>query len=87
LLTERVLDCVISIGYDRDIQGEDQRALECYDELMDKLTSSGYYPYRLGIHSMKTMAKGEDSYNQLLRQLKSTLDPNNILSPGRYSPE
>ncbi len=87
LLTERVLDCIITIGYDRQVEGEDEQALNCYQELMETLTKSGYYPYRLGIHSMKTMGKGEDNYNQLLRNLKNMFDPNNILSPGRYIPE
>ena len=84
LLTERVLNCVITIGYDREVEGEDQKALSCYEELMNKLTESGYYPYRLGINSMDIMAKGENDYNQLLKNLKNTFDPNSILSPGRY---
>ena len=86
LLTERVLNCVITIGYDRDVEGEDQKALSCYEELMNKLTEAGYYPYRLGINSMDIMAKGENDYNQLLKNLKNTFDPNGILSPGRYIP-
>jgi 4-cresol dehydrogenase (hydroxylating) len=87
LLTERVLNCIITIGYDREVDGEDEQALTCYQELTEKLTASGYYPYRLGIHSMDTMAKGEDNYNQLLRNLKNMFDPNQILSPGRYLPK
>lgn len=84
LLTERVLDCIITIGYDRDVEGEDQKALDCYQELMGKLNDAGYYPYRLGIHSMNIMNKGEENYNKLLTKLKTTLDPYNIVSPNRY---
>ncbi len=85
MLTERCLSCVITISYDREIAGEDQRAMECYKNLLEKLTQAGYYPYRLGIHSMESFAEEEDSYKRLLGKIKSTLDPNHILAPGRYT--
>jgi 4-cresol dehydrogenase (hydroxylating) len=84
LLTERCLGCVISISYDREIPGEDERAMGCYQDLLEQLTNSGYYPYRIGIQSMSLMAKGEDSYQALLSRIKEALDPKQILAPGRY---
>ena len=84
ILTGRSLGCVIAISYDREVEGEDSRAMDCYQELLDKLALAGYYPYRLGIQSMTLLAQGEDSFQELLVKLKNTIDPNNILSPGRY---
>ncbi|MGK7958811.1 MAG: FAD-dependent oxidoreductase [Crocosphaera sp.] len=84
VLTGRSLGCVIAISYDREIAGEDSRAMHCYNELLEKLAMVGYYPYRLGIQSMSLLAQGEDSFQQLLVKLKNTIDPNHILSPGRY---
>lgn len=84
LLTERCLGCVISISYDREIPGEDEKAMACYDKLLEELTGAGYYPYRAGIQSMETL-QGEDSYRALLGRLKHALDPKQILAPGRYS--
>lgn len=86
LLTERCLNCVIAITYDREIPGEDERAMACYENLMEQLIQAGYYPYRLGIQSMKLFAQSEDSYQDLLKKLKHCLDPHDILAPGRYSP-
>jgi 4-cresol dehydrogenase (hydroxylating) len=86
LLTERCLNCVIAITYDREIPGEDERAIACYDHLMDGLTQAGYYPYRLGIQSMELLAQMEESYQDLLNKLKHCLDPQGILAPGRYAP-
>jgi 4-cresol dehydrogenase (hydroxylating) flavoprotein subunit len=83
LTSGRALTCVISIGYDRDVAGEDERALACYRELARKLRESGYYFYRLGIHSMEE-APGDPTYDGLLAGLKNLLDPNGILAPGRY---
>ncbi len=84
LLTERSMDCIIAISYDRDISGEDERALACHDELLKKLTDAGYFPYRLGIQSLNKLPSPEESSDRLLKTLKAAFDPNNILSPGRY---
>jgi 4-cresol dehydrogenase (hydroxylating) len=85
LITERSVACVITIAYDRSIPGEDRKAIDCYRELLRSLWSAGYYSYRLGIQSMQEMS-GDNGFNRLLQSLKQTLDPNDILSPGRYQP-
>jgi 4-cresol dehydrogenase (hydroxylating) len=85
LLTERAMDSIISISYDRDIPGEDEKAMRCHDELLKKLTDKGYFPYRLGVHSMGKLPDSEASYKFFLNSIKKTLDPNNILAPGRHS--
>lgn len=85
LLTERALACVISITYDRDVPGEDQRAMACYLELQQRLESGGYYSYRLGLASMRVQGE-RGPYTDLLARLKQALDPNGILAPGRYLP-
>ena len=85
LINERCLDNVVSISYDRDVPGEDQRALACYAELTQALIAAGYFPYRLGTHAMQLMQQyaGQD-YLHLLAQLKRVFDPQHIISPGRY---
>jgi 4-cresol dehydrogenase (hydroxylating) len=85
LLTERSASCVVSIAYDRRVPGEDEKAQACYQILLKTLAQRGYYSYRLGIQGMKQM-EGAEGYNRFVRELKNTIDPNNILSPGRYSP-
>jgi len=90
LLTERSLACVISISYDRDVAGEDQRAMDCYLSLRRKLVAEGYYSYRLGIADMDTHLNaegGHTSYGKLLQSIRDAVDPNGILAPGRYVPE
>jgi 4-cresol dehydrogenase (hydroxylating) len=83
LLTERTLAAIISITYDRDVPGEDRKAMECYRNLMDRLTQRGYHSYRLGIQSMAAM-NGGNEYSRLIESLKQMLDPNGVLAPGRY---
>jgi 4-cresol dehydrogenase (hydroxylating) len=84
LLTERSLSSIITIAYDRDIEGEDRKAMAAYEELLASLTQAGYYPYRLGIQSMSLLNQAERGYQKLLGQIKTAIDPNNILAPGRY---
>lgn len=83
LVTERALTCVISITYDRDVAGEDERALRCYRALLEALDGRGYHSYRLGVQSGDAPAAG-DTAADLLSTLKRALDPHGILAPGRY---
>jgi 4-cresol dehydrogenase (hydroxylating) len=83
LITERALICVISITYDREVPGEDQRAMLCYLDLQDELAAKGYVPYRLGIQSMHPM-DAQGPYARFLAAIKRAADPAGILAPGRY---
>ncbi|KAF0250266.1 MAG: FAD/FMN-dependent dehydrogenase [bacterium] len=82
--TERSIDITGAIIYDREVSGEDEHAMKCYDDMLQKLVEQGYIPYRLGIHSMNSLPNAQDGYGKLLSVLKQAIDPNNILSPGRY---
>ena len=83
LITDRIVTCVVSICYDRDISGEDERAAACHRNLRRLLSEEGYPCYRMGIQSMADMDE-PTGYHNLLHSLKKTLDPRNVLSPGRY---
>ena len=85
LATERTLICVITISYDREVPGEDERALECYRALGRELMARGYPPYRLGISAMDWL-DGQTPFDRAVRTIKRALDPSGILAPGRYEP-
>lgn len=83
LVTERAITCVVSICYDRAVEGEDARAMACYQDLLRTLAAEGYYSYRVGIQAGTHLQRG-DSYDAVLAALKQALDPHGILAPGRY---
>lgn len=83
LVTERALTCVVSICYDRAVDGEDARAMACYQDLLDTLAAQGYYSYRVGIQAGDHLQRG-GAYDAVLAALKQALDPRGILAPGRY---
>ena len=83
LATERTAICVVTISYDRAQPGADARALECYRVLTQLLIVAGYPPYRLNVNT-STLFEGQEEYAETLRTVKTALDPNGILAPGRY---
>jgi 4-cresol dehydrogenase (hydroxylating) len=85
LATERMAICVITITYDRSETGADEAAMRCYRSLAEQLSQRGYPLYRRNVAAMQT-ASESPAYAALLRDLKSALDPNAILAPGRYEP-
>ncbi|HEX8606479.1 MAG TPA: FAD-binding oxidoreductase, partial [Pseudoduganella sp.] len=85
VLNARTLDFFVVIAYDRDVAGDDERAMACHDELLENLIAHGYLPSRLGIHSMASLPGTNDDSNAFLDAIKQIADPANILSPGRYS--
>jgi 4-cresol dehydrogenase (hydroxylating) len=83
---QRVLQLIVSIAYDREVEGEDERVIACSDELNARLSNAGYYPFRLGIHTMGVLDQADPTYLETLRTLKRLFDPEGILAPGRYEP-
>lgn len=83
LITERSTTTTISLTYDRDVPGEDGRAMACYRDMLEKLVARGYPPYRLNTAAMD-FANLTGSYGDTVRAIKNALDPNGILAPGRY---
>jgi 4-cresol dehydrogenase (hydroxylating) len=86
LATERMAICVTTISYDRDVPGEDDRAMKCYTELSEAFIAQGYPPYRLSVASMHLVDAARTPYGSTVRVLKSALDPGGVLAPGRYEP-
>jgi 4-cresol dehydrogenase (hydroxylating) len=86
-ITPRALCCVMTVAFDKDKPAEAERALKCYDALWERCMSAGYVPYRCGIRSMKKLATGSEHYWDVVREIKSALDPQGIIAPSRYLPE
>jgi 4-cresol dehydrogenase (hydroxylating) len=85
LLSERMLVGIIAITYDRDVPGDDAKALACHRTLTELLAARGYPPYRLNVASMD-LSESSRAYSDLVQSIKDAVDPNNILAPGRYEP-
>lgn len=83
LATERAAYINVMIIYDKEVQGEDQRALKCYKTTISAVKKYGIIPYRLTTKGMASVDP-DVNYSSFIKSLKKLVDPNNILSPGRY---
>jgi len=83
-VNDRSLGAVITITYDKDDQEETIRAKACYQDSFDAVMKAGYIPYRVGIQSMADLSQVDDVFWETVSAIKSSIDPNNIISPGRY---
>jgi len=86
LITERAMCGVTNLAFDKREADEAARAVACYNELMDALMDAGYIPYRTGPAGFGKLARNSSVFWDVVRQLKQTLDPSGIISPGRYLP-
>jgi len=85
MTNERSLSSVMTISFDKKNKQEASNARKCHDQVVDALTEAGYIIYRAGNHTMKKLDCRKDAYQSVLSSIKNALDPNNILSPGKYN--
>jgi 4-cresol dehydrogenase (hydroxylating) flavoprotein subunit len=84
-ISERALCATIAIAYDKSCERD--RALECYDAMLQRTVQAGYVPYRHGTNvdqARDVLFRDGDPFWQICRTLKNALDPWHIFSPGRY---
>lgn len=84
-VTKRCFDCTLPILYNKNNLDEARKAIQCYEALLNECVKQGYIPYRFGIHSMAELVRRKDVFWDVVERLKDALDPNGILSPGRYA--
>ena len=74
----------LALLFDREIEREDERALQCHDHIFESFVEEGHYPYRLGVQHAGRLPRSVDYYDQFLAVLKQAVDPHRVLAPGRY---
>lgn len=79
-ITPRVLSLVASLSYDRDVDGEDARAMAVHRRVFDALVAHGYPPFRDGVD--RPAIEGEPAYEGVLARLTDALDPHGTLRRG-----
>ena len=73
-----------ALMYDRDIDGEDDRAMACYGAVADAMVRDGYLPYRLGLQGVPSLDDLPDRNRAALAAIKAVLDPDGAIGPGLY---
>ena len=84
LANERFIDNTIALMFDKLSQKESVKAEKCYRELIKIYKKEGYMIYRSWITSMDLVVDKNDIFWDIKRDIKSVIDPNNIMVPWKY---
>jgi 4-cresol dehydrogenase (hydroxylating) len=83
--TATSLVAVINLLFDRSQSAEVERAHRCAKALLARIRSYGLEVYRARADMMEDIVAADPGYWKTIRALKRELDPDNIISPGRYN--
>jgi 4-cresol dehydrogenase (hydroxylating) len=83
-LNELCLESVINIYFDRNNPEAVARAHAANREMSIRFYEAGFRFYRLDVQLMQEFVAKESKNRELVDQLRQSLDPEGILSPGRY---
>ena len=83
-IRERVLTLLMTVAYDRDVEGEDERAQVMHNDLAERWLDHGWCPFRLGLHSAHLFERTDPSYRRTVAAITDALDPTGVIAPGRY---
>lgn len=83
-LSDKLADSTVPIIFERDRAEAVLAAQDCYTELIQTGRARGYFPYRVGIGGMATVVGLQDAAKSFHARLQACLDPQDLLSPGRY---
>ena len=84
MINERSMICVSNIAFDKSLPEEVAAAESCYRELWKTLMGAGFVPYRTGPAGFDKLLRADDATVPLLAKIKQSLDPQGVISPGRY---
>ncbi|MBO1256531.1 FAD-binding oxidoreductase [Alteromonas sp. 5E99-2] len=77
------IDSTVPIVFNLANEKETQRAKQCLSALIEQGRDKGFVPYRLPTEEQHKLSKNTP-YWKCVNKIKQSLDPNGILSPGRY---
>jgi len=83
--TPSSLVAVASLAFDRIQPDQVERAHACASALLTLIHSEKLEVYRARADMMGEVVSSDSEYWQVVRNLKQVLDPDNIISPGRYN--
>jgi len=85
LCNPRSVVAVLSIAFDKAHQLE--AADRCRADVLTALIDAGYPPYRVDLTSMNLLNHRSTGFWDVAASIRRSLDPNGVLSPGRYQPQ
>lgn len=83
-LSDRLFDSTVPLVFERQRPEAVAAAAACYKELFETGRAKGWFPYRVGVNTMKTLVSLQSDSKTFQDRLRKDLDPHDIMAPGRY---
>ena len=83
-LSDKLFDSTVPLVFERDKPAAVAATAACYKDLFEAGHAKGWFPYRVGINTMPALMALQNNARTFHERLRQNLDPNNVLSPGRY---
>lgn len=83
-ISDKLFDSTVPIIFRREDEQAVARATACYENLLQEGRVSGFFPYRVGVSTMPILAALQNDSLRFHARLRKAVDPDNLLSPGRY---
>ena len=83
--TDTSLVAIANLLFHRSNPGQVERAHACADSLLHLIHRHGLEVYRARADMMSEVTRADPKYWMAIRALKLSLDPDNIIAPGRYN--
>ena len=83
-VSDKLFDSTVPLVFAREIPEAAAAAKACYEDLLYTGRAKGWFPYRVGIDTMPALMNLQTDARVFHDRLRSSLDPHDILSPGRY---
>ena len=80
----RAIYFAVILLYDRTIRDADARAERCDRAIAAHLSPLGVLPNRRRVGTMDLLAPTVDDSSSVLARIRKTLDPSEVIAPGRY---
>jgi hypothetical protein len=83
-ISDKLFDSTVPLIFERDDDTAAKATKDCYTDLLDKGRTIGAFPYRVGIDTMGNLTNRLTLSSAFQRRIREALDPDDLLSPGRY---
>ena len=83
-ISDKLFDSTVPLVFERHLPAAVTNATNCYKDLLETGRAKGWLPYRVGINTMETLGNLQPTARAFHVRMRQTLDPHNILAPGRY---
>lgn len=83
-ISDKLFDSTVPILFDRNNPAAIKAAMACYEQLLNEGKALGFFPYRLGVDTMKAFTGAQAEAVDFHAKLRSRIDPASLIAPGRY---